>query len=143
MTDDPLLIQAKKLIIKHEDLKQFPYVDTTGHITIGVGYNLTTRGLPLPIIMNLCDTDIQFHIEELNKYLWFQVLNDARKTVLIDMAFNLGQRGLMGLTSVINALQKRDYDATADAMLNEKWAHQVKSRAIEDAQIMRSGILKD
>lgn len=135
----PLLQRAKQIIIKHEDFKTFPYKDTVGHISIGVGYDLTARGLPMSYLNQLCEEDIQYHYDELSKYLWFQILNEPRKMIIIDMAYNLGQKGLLGFTEMIKALSKKDYETAAKEILNSKWATQVGNRAQEAHDVILNG----
>lgn len=142
MTDETaLLLAAKKLITKHEGLKTHLYKDSLGNFTIGIGYDIQSRGLPLPVINQLCEEDIHYHYSALSKYLWFQLLNDARKIVILDLAYNLGQVGLMKLESLIIELQKKNYSEAAKVMLQFEWAKQVGQRAIEDAKIMETGEL--
>jgi lysozyme len=141
MDDNSLIQTAKQLIVKHEGMKTHLYKDSLGNLTIGIGYEIQSRGLPVPVINHLCDEDINYHDGMLAKHLWYQVLNKARKAVLLDMAFNLGQHGLMSLDRFITALQDKNYNAASEIMLEYEWAKQVKERAIEDAKIMKSGEL--
>jgi len=44
MTPD-MMLKLKQSLVKHESYSKFPYTDTMGKITIGIGYNLTDRGV--------------------------------------------------------------------------------------------------
>lgn len=133
--------QLKKLIVSHENYKNHPYVDTVGKITIGIGYNLTDRGLPDAWINQQYEDDVNYFYQQLNNdYTWFKDLSDARKMVLIDMCF-MGYKSFQTFKKMLFALSMHNYERAADEMLNSKWAQQVKSRAVENALIMRRGEL--
>lgn len=125
-------------LIRHEGVKPLPYPDTEGHLTIGVGHNLED-GLPQPIIDALLDYDMGLAIDDMRKFDWFNNLDVIRQQVLLNMRFNLGMTKLLGFHVTLAAVQAGDYEAAALHMLDSKWATQVKGRAIELAQMMRTG----
>jgi lysozyme len=132
--------KLKSLLISHESYKQFPYVDNTGHLTIGIGRNLNDRGISTSEAYYLLEDDIIYFTNKLNHFLsFFCRLNEARQIVLIDMCFNLGIQGLLNFTKMISALESDDYERTANEMLDSKWATQVGERATCLANIMRKG----
>ena len=45
--------KLEQLLIDHEGYEKKPYTDTVGKITIGVGWNLSDKGLPEEIIQQL------------------------------------------------------------------------------------------
>ncbi len=55
------------------------------------------------------------------------------------MCFNLGLGGLLGFKETLHLIQSGQYVLAADAMLESKWAAQVKQRAVRLANMMRSG----
>src|ERR1041385_6252222 len=78
----------RKLVVSHENIKQYPYLDSVNKITIGIGYNLSDRGLPESWINEQYEQDVTYFYNSLiNDYPWFGELNDARQMVLIDMCF--------------------------------------------------------
>ena len=134
--------KLKNLLVQHEAYKQFPYVDTTGHLTIGIGRNLKDRGISLNEALYLLEGDEQYFTTKLSQMLKFWGdLNEARQIVLVDMCFNLGLQGLMNFSEMMMALEAKDYERAADEMLDSKWSEQVKDRATCLAEIMRSGEL--
>lgn len=137
-------IKLKSLLVQHESCKLHPYTDTTGHLTIGVGRNLTDRGISKAEALYLLDDDIDYFSNKLSSTLkFFDQMDEARKIALIDMCFNLGFNGLMGFTHMMFALELGDYERAADEMLNSEWHNQVKGRAETLAKIMRSGELNN
>jgi lysozyme len=141
------------LIRLHEGLRLSPYVDATGHTTIGWGHNLTADPLPPSVFGSdgsisigtaaaVLSADIAVATMALvtNCTPWFQALDTVRQAVIQDMCFNLGWHGLSEFHHTLGFVASGDYDAAADAMLaSEPWASQVGSRAVEDATMMRSG----
>lgn len=136
---DTIYSKLKKSLVLHEDLRKFPYVDTVGKITIGIGYNLTDRGIDDEWINTQYNKDVAYFYSELSKFDWFNHLNDDRKVVLLDMSF-MGLKKLLQFKKMIAALSVQDYNKAAFEMLNSKWAHQVKNRAFTLAHAMRSGV---
>lgn len=135
-------VKLKGLLVKHEKYMQFPYVDVTGHLTIGIGRNLNNRGISLPESYYLLDEDITYFASKLQQYLkFFHKIDENRQIVLINMCFNLGVQGFLNFTQMILALEAGNYERAAQEMLESKWAEQVGERAIELSQIMRTGIL--
>lgn len=135
-------LKCRNLIIKHEEYKQFPYTDTTGHLTIGFGHNLDARGLSFPVSSMALDEDMADWMMNLDKYIpAYKTLNPARQSVLIDMCHNLGLKGVLEFTEMLAALENQNYELASQCMLESKWANQVGKRAIEDAYIMKTGEL--
>lgn len=134
--------KLKGLLFLHEKYRQFPYTDSTGHLTIGIGRNLVDRGISTSEAFYLLDDDIFYFNNKLNHYLsFFGTLSENRQIVLIDMCFNLGIQALLGFKEMISALESHDYDRVAQEMLDSKWAEQVGDRAILLAEIMRTNEL--
>lgn len=134
--------KLKSLLIGHEKYVQFPYSDTTGHLTIGIGRNLSDRGISTSEAFYLLDDDILYFNSKLLHYLdCFSKLSENRQIALIDMCFNLGVQGFLGFKEMISALERHDYSLAADEMLKSKWYEQVGQRAITLADIIRTGEL--
>jgi lysozyme len=141
MMDSEARLKLKALLIKHEGYRTHLYQDTVGKWTIGIGYNISDRGLPDDWIISQYERDVAYFYSQLYAdYIWFRDLIPARQIVLIDMAF-MGYKKLQEFKHMLTALSHRDYARAADEMLNSKWAVQVSSRADELAAIMRSGEL--
>lgn len=129
------LIEQLKL---HEGVRRYPYTDTVGKTTIGVGRNLTDNGLSESEIAFLLLSDIKDAIELLDEILpGHELLSEARQLVLADMSFNLGQ-GLRLFKKFISCMRMGDYERASEEMLDSKWAIQVGVRATRLARIMRT-----
>lgn len=133
--------QLKAFIISHEGKHNYPYVDTIGKITAGIGYNLTDRGLSDNWIDEQYEKDVTyFNAQLLQDFPWYEGLCDPRKMVLIDMAF-MGYKRLRGFVKLFDYLSKGDCENASQEILNSLWAQQVGHRAVQDAQMMRTGEL--
>lgn len=124
----------------HEGRRAKPYVDSVGKITIGVGRNLTDRGLREDEIDYLYMNDLREATDDAKTFPWFTGLNDARQAVVIDMCFNLGLTKFQKFKQTIAAIASGDYVKASDSMLKSKWASQVGKRAQTLARMMATGI---
>jgi len=140
MTPD-MKSKLRHLLISHESYEHFPYTDTTGHITIGIGRNLSDRGvLPTEIDM-MFDHDVDYFFNFLtDHFAWFPKLNDARQIALVDMCF-MGTRSFLTFDKMIAALEKGDYNLAAQEVVNSKYEDQVGQRAMDIATIIKTGSL--
>lgn len=132
--------KIKISLIEHEGYASHPYVDTVGKVTIGVGYNLTDRGVSDEWIKSQLEKDIAYFYTKLSDFWWFRDLNEDRQIVLIDMAYNLGLNNFLEFKQMIAALELGYYEIAADQMLNSNWSQQVGNRAKDLANGMRKGI---
>ena len=130
------LIKQLKL---HEGVEKFPYRDTVGKLTVGVGRNLTDVGLRDHEIDLLLDTDIILVVDDLEQYHWFEMLSDNRKLVVVDMMFNLGKSRFDKFKKMIAAIEAADWGEASEQMLSSKWARQVGGRATTLATMMLNG----
>ena len=125
---------------RDESSRNFPYVDTTGNTTIGVGRNLSTVGLFDNEIEALLTNDVARAIQVLTTRLpYFTELDPVRQGVLINMCFNLGFAGLEGFPKMLAAVAHGDWATASSEMLNSTWAKQVGDRANRLAQQIVSG----
>lgn len=128
------------LIKRHEGVRVFPYIDTMGKMTIGVGHNLTDNGVSNLIINTMLAEDINIAKSELDKtYPRWRELSDNRKMVVVSMMFNMGLPKYMTFKRFWKALTAGQYDLAADEMIDSKWARQVKGRATDLSNMMRTG----
>jgi lysozyme len=125
--------------IKHcEGLKTQTYIDSTGHITIGWGRNLS-NGISLDEAELLFQNDFNRAVNELTQYTWYQIQPQSVKDALINMNFNLGIERLLSFKKMIKALSIKDYTNAAVEALDSTWANQVGQRARDIALMIREG----
>jgi len=127
--------------------RKYPYVDTKGYHTIGVGHKL-----PGPPSEDLK----RFGISRIKGLLQFKedygiAIEDARagfpnfdtlpaeaQMVLSDMAFQMGRSNLMEFTRMRAAIARRDFNEAAWEALDSEYAKKdTPRRAIKNALILR------
>ena len=130
----------KEKLIRHEGLRLTVYDCPAGYKTIGVGRNLEGKGVTEEEAMYLLDNDIKDFQESLSRELpWFDSLDECRRNILTNMAFNLGISGLLKFKNTLLAVENENWEEAASQMLDSRWAQQVGSRATELSGLMKSG----
>jgi len=126
---------------KDEGYRKHPYYDAKGILTIGYGTNLDARGLTRLESEYLLRTECESALEMVKEAKWFQVLNDARKEVILNMIYNMGFTRFLGFKKTIQFLRDKDYLSASKEMLDSKWYRvDVGHRAIVLSKQMRSGV---
>lgn len=137
MTD---LIGALRVqLTADEGLRLFPYKDSVGKITIGVGRNLTDRGISKDEADYLLTNDIDLAIADCATFPWFSTTDAVRQTAIVDLRFNLGGRGLRRLTTFLTCMAAKDYSAAADRLSVTDWFRQVGQRGPRLVSMLRNG----
>lgn len=130
---------ALDLIKQHEGLRLKPYMDTTNHLSIGYGRNLTDNGIGMDEADMMLKNDLHKTIVELNSISPFSTLDPVRQVVLIDMCYNLGLKRLLKFVKMWTAIRLGKYDIAANEMLDSLWSKQVGARSHRLAEMMRRG----
>ena len=138
---EALLNRIKEQLIRHEGLRLKPYRCTAGKLTVGVGRNLDDCGISQTEAYLLLKNDIQNCEKQLLDEIpeIYNALDEVRKSVLLNMCFNLGIGGLLGFNNTLAFIAAGDWERAANGMLASKWAKQVGRRAIELSELMRKG----
>lgn len=132
-----------KQIKEEEGLVLHAYKDHLGYLTIGYGRLIDKNkggGITKDEAEYLLKNDIERFINEIKKNIsFFNNLNEARKAVLVNMAFQMGISGLLGFKNTLKLIENKEYDKAADNMMLSKWATQTPGRAKRLSEQMRSG----
>ena len=136
----------------HEGMRLTAYLDSVGVLTVGVAHNCAVE--PVEGVTAVGDkiseeTSGELFADDLmaiaasliEQEPLFLQQTQPRRNALLDMAFNLGVKGIGGFQKMWCAIEKADYDAAAAEMLDSKWATQVGNRAVELADMMRKDVL--
>jgi lysozyme len=127
-------------LIRDEGLRLKPYLDTVGKITIGIGRNLSDRGISREEATVLARNDIAAAVADLDCHApWWASLSEARQRALLNMTFNMGWPRMSGFAAMLAALHAGDHAAAADAALDSAWARQVGARALRVSELIRRG----
>lgn len=138
---------------RHEGLRLAAYLDSLGVLTIGVGHNCRANPaygvakvgdkITPEQARKLFEKDVAKFEESLLLALpWIRDLaktSPPRYAVLLNMAFNMGLRGLLDFKNTLSFVQARQFRLAASHMLQSKWARQVGARAKELAKQMEEG----
>ncbi len=135
-------------LLRDEGLRLFPYKDTKGFTTIGVGHNLDANPLDFDVTQGITqEKALQIlgqDVERISRFLvrslpWVVSLDEARLGVLQNMGFNMGVPGLLQFHHDLADTQAGNYVQAAADMRASKWYTEVGDRAARLVQQMLSG----
>lgn len=143
---DTALLRAE--LYRDEGCVPYAYQDSTPqkYWTIGVGFLIderTSGRVPQPVIDFWLDFLITKLVGQLQQaFPWFADLDEIRQRVIANMAYQMGIAGVQGFHHMVDAIERKDYDAAADAMADSAWAKtQSPQRAERLIIMMRTGQL--
>lgn len=135
--------EITKQLRRDEGVVEHAYQDHLGWWTIGVGRLIDKRKggrLTDDEIDYLLANDIAEKERELEASVsFYKRLDEARKGVLLNMAFNLGVQGLLGFRNTLKLIETGKYEEASKEMLKSKWASQVGDRAVRLSKQMLTG----
>lgn len=171
---------AQRRIARYEGIRYLRYYDTRGVPTIGVGFNLERSDARVALLRSgVAPRDIEGvltgkialttpEVENLFAYSWapivsearaslapgiFDALTDARRFVICDLAWNLGEAGWATFdntrAAIAAAQEAKDRNApnahvlfaeAASQLALSLWYQQTGDRAVEDCAMLRSGV---
>jgi len=126
--------------LRHDEgVRDKPYTDTVGKLSIGVGRNLDDVGLRVDEIRLMLKNDIAAAETDLDRNVpWWRYMPEPAQRALCNMSFNLGWPRLSGFRNMLAALKSHDFQRAADEALDSKWARQVGDRSARIAALYRS-----
>lgn len=111
-----------------------------------VGYGCTGPGIEKGTVwtQEKAESELRSRVKVLQCALldalpWFQRLDDFRQDVLMNMAYQMGVKGLLKFKATLSAVQAGEWDHAAAQMLSSAWASQTPKRAQRLAAQMRTG----
>lgn len=125
-----------------EDFRSAVYQDSKGFWTIGYGTLVDARrggGITKAEAEYLLGNRLRIAEDACESMPAYLDLSPARQAVLIEMCFNLGADGLRAFKRMFSALVHQDYEQAASEMLDSQWSKDVKGRAVELAEQMKTG----
>lgn len=150
----------EQLVQKHEGRRTAVYLDTMGHPTIGIGWNLDGAGaadicdhyginladlregkeiLTETQIDEIFDCQLTEVISQANRLLPnFPTMPDTVQSVVCDLLFNMGVTRFSKFVSTIGQLKRGDWKQAAGDLRSSLWFHQVKSRGTDNVGILES-----
>ena len=135
---------------RHEGLRLKAYLDTVDVWTIGYGHTGPEVTPGLIISKAKAEEWLRLDIEEAFEDAkavapWAEKeLDTVRRGVLVNMAFNLGRAGLTQFNrQSLPAIRNGSYEEAANLLSKSLWARQVKGRAAELIERIRTGVIRD
>lgn len=127
------------ILKEFEGFRAKAYKDSTGHLTIGYGFNVDA-GIDERAASALIEHQVTELYADLMRFEWFDNLDEVRQSVLVQMAFQMGVNGLLKFRKTLYYVKGGEYEKAADEMLNSLWAKQTPARAHHVATMMRKGL---
>ena len=132
------------MLTRDEGLRRKPYLDSTNHVSIGIGRNLTDKGVSGRTIDQMFQEDLdEAFLGAKDFFPDMDSWTPARQMAVINMVFNLGSFGFEKFKATRAAIERGDWDEAADHALNSKWATQVHGRSLRVAYMLRTGEIPD
>lgn len=151
--------QARAWISRWEGRRNKTYIDTQGHPTVGVGFNLDAAGASAAIAalglnynqvrsgqQSLTDAQIDTLLDgslttavqgAQGSVVNFNTqLSNDRQIVVVDMVFNLGAPKFSQFVLTIQAINNQDWATASQQMQQSAWYGQVGDRAKADVAVM-------
>ena len=122
--------EVKEMLIRHEGTMCTLYQCTEDKWTIGVGRNLTDRGITEEEAMYLLDNDIKRVMNQLDEYwtVW-RSFPERGQMVCLDMCFQMGIQGFMGFRRTRALMEMGMWLEASEELLDSKYAIQTANRA--------------
>lgn len=143
-------MSAVELIKKEEGFRAEPYYCTAGMPTIGYGRVVGKKDDPLPDITTTEEFESEFLEKEVARLEYklsgiypnaWSRCNEARQSVLVSMAYQLGLSGLAGFRRMWAAIGESNWHEAARQALDSKWAKvDSPNRAKRQAEQLESGL---
>lgn len=144
--------QIISLLNYEEGYREKPYIDTEGYPTVACGIKIGTKGAALSNYTFTVPRDVgDVWLESfVNKTIGnmnsnpsivaaLKACNEARRDILISMAYQMGVNGLAGFKNTLAMVAAGNYTGAANGMLSSAWAKQTPNRAKRHAEVMRTG----
>lgn len=122
-----------------EAFRAHKYPDSRGFETIGYGFNVDA-GISLYAATALLVAQTQERADALAGFWWAKGLDDARMSVIIEVAFNGGVSGLLHYPKMLAAVGAKNWQAAHDELLDSDAARELPKRYQALAQILLSGV---
>ena len=121
---------AENTLNTDEGLVLTPYQDSKGIWTAGYGFNLQTTPMPRKVAVLWLTCLVEERDRALEaKFGYYKRLSDVRKSVLINMSYQLGVAGLANFKKMHKALMVDDIVNAVDEMKDSQWYRKYTNRA--------------
>jgi lysozyme len=88
----------------------------------------------------LLRNDIERTIGECQRWSWFDDLDPARQSVMVQLVYQLGWPRASGFNRMLTAMSKKDHVLASRELLDSRFAKQVPARANRLADKLRGDV---
>lgn len=138
------MTKLREMLKREEGTVLSAYQDHLGYWTLGTGRLIDKRkggGITAAEADYLLDNDISKYTAAVEQALpWARGLDEARKGVLLAMAFQMGVAGVLGFKNTLEMVRKGNYKGAAAGLLASRWAQQTPARVQRMAKQMETGV---
>ena len=136
-----MITQGLQVLCEQEGWRDTVYYDTETPPNPTIWYGRNLMVYPFTEAEGRAWTQVRCTAleEELSLYSWYQGLDPVRQSVIGNMAYNMGVKGVCGFSGMIANLGIKYFAGAAEEMLASTWADQVPTRAKYLAEVMRNG----
>ncbi|EMC7876549.1 glycoside hydrolase family protein [Enterobacter roggenkampii] len=144
--------QIISLLNCEEGYREKPYIDTEGYPTVACGIKIGPKGaalsnysfsVPREVGDVWLESFVNKTIGNMNSnpsiVAALKACNEARRDILISMAYQMGVNGLAGFKNTLAMVAAGNFAGAANGMLSSAWAKQTPNRAKRHAEVMRTG----
>ena len=135
--------KVQEMLISHEGMKFTPYRCTAGRLTIGVGRNISDKGITKEEAIMLLNNDISECKRDLANLVFkgqFYKFPEPIQHMLMDLRFQLGWKGFRDFRKMIIAFKELNYEEAIVQMMDSAWYGQTTNRANELIEMIREVI---
>lgn len=155
---DRLNLPAPQYTKREEGFRGSIYQDTSGHKSIGYGFNLDDPSMRRMISNDVLNGKRELTNREADSIFskafakaqddatrfvgpstWGK-LSTSQQKALTDMSYNLGLNKLNGFKNMRSALQAGDYNKASGEVLKSNYASEVPNRAKRNSQLLKSNV---
>lgn len=140
------------LISYEEGFRDTPYYCSEGFPTVGFGFKIGPKGVPLNLYQFKVPKDVatvwlasilNITISNMKSYpnidKAIMACNDAQSAVLVSMAYQMGAEGLSKFNTTLGKIANKDFTGASKSMLDSLWAKQTPKRAARHAEQLATG----
>lgn len=131
MSLDETIMEIKE----DEGFRGQPYLDHLGNPTIGYGTLLPLSKAESVLLLR---HRLLSKENELMLVPVFRQANIEVRSILLNMAYQMGVKGVLKFKKMVKALEDHDYEEAAKEMLDSTWAAQTPKRAQSLANSMKA-----
>lgn len=131
-----------------EGYEQYPYTDSEGYLSIGIGMCIDKRVPGTGMSREVARYAVRLKVQQIAKDLttaipWWVNQPEPIQNVLVNMSYQLGVNGLLGFKHFLALCQEGSYLDAANAGLDSQWAKQCPTRAKKLMDVVNGEFYKE